>query len=259
MAVMREIYRPLHLNQGPLLFVGRRTSELIKYAANAFLAVKITFINEMADLCEAVGADVQDGRAASARQPHRLEVPARRARLRRLLLPQGHAGAGQDGAGREKSRAHRRDGRRREREAQGGDGGAHRPGRWAATSPASASRCWGSPSSPTPTTCATRPLSPSCRRSWRRAPRSAPSIPRAWSRRARSCRASALPIRPTPACTAPTRWSSPPNGTSSARWTCAASGRACARAVLVDLRNVYRPADMKALGFAYTGIGRGAD
>lgn len=58
--VMREIYRPLHLNQGPLLFVGRRTSELIKYAANAFLATKITFINEMADLCEAVGADVQD-------------------------------------------------------------------------------------------------------------------------------------------------------------------------------------------------------
>ncbi len=57
--VMREIYRPLHLNQGPLLFTSRRTSELIKYAANAFLAVKVTFINEMADLCEAVGADVQ--------------------------------------------------------------------------------------------------------------------------------------------------------------------------------------------------------
>jgi UDPglucose 6-dehydrogenase len=58
--VMREIYRPLYLNQSPILFTGRRTAELIKYAANAFLATKITFINEMADLCEAVGADVQD-------------------------------------------------------------------------------------------------------------------------------------------------------------------------------------------------------
>ena len=57
--VMSELYRPLNLNESPLLFVGRRTSELIKYAANAFLAMKITFINEMADLCEAVGADVQ--------------------------------------------------------------------------------------------------------------------------------------------------------------------------------------------------------
>ncbi len=57
--VMSELYRPLNLNESPLLFVGRRTSELIKYAANAFLAMKITFINEIADLCEAVGADVQ--------------------------------------------------------------------------------------------------------------------------------------------------------------------------------------------------------
>jgi UDPglucose 6-dehydrogenase len=57
--VMRELYRPLNLNETPLLFTGRRTSELTKYAANAFLAMKITFINEMADLCEAVGADVQ--------------------------------------------------------------------------------------------------------------------------------------------------------------------------------------------------------
>src|SRR5580692_1057860 len=59
-AVMREIYRPLNLNQPPLFFVDRRTSELIKYAANAFLATKITFINEIADLCEKVGANVQD-------------------------------------------------------------------------------------------------------------------------------------------------------------------------------------------------------
>jgi hypothetical protein len=58
-AVMRELYRPLFLNETPIVFTGRRTSELIKYAANAFLAMKITFINEMADLCEALGADVQ--------------------------------------------------------------------------------------------------------------------------------------------------------------------------------------------------------
>jgi UDPglucose 6-dehydrogenase len=58
--VMREVYRPLFLNEAPMLFVSRRSSELIKYAANAFLATKITFINEMADLCEKVGADVQD-------------------------------------------------------------------------------------------------------------------------------------------------------------------------------------------------------
>ena len=58
--VMREVYRPLYLNESPILFTGRRTAELIKYAANAFLATKITFINEMADLCEAVGADVKD-------------------------------------------------------------------------------------------------------------------------------------------------------------------------------------------------------
>jgi UDPglucose 6-dehydrogenase len=59
-AVLSEIYRPLYLNQAPLLFTDRRTSELIKYAANAFLAMKITFINEIADLCEKVGANVQE-------------------------------------------------------------------------------------------------------------------------------------------------------------------------------------------------------
>ncbi|MEO9463684.1 MAG: UDP-glucose/GDP-mannose dehydrogenase family protein [Marinomonas sp.] len=58
--VMSAVYRPLFLNESPILFVNRRSSELIKYAANAFLATKITFINEMADLCEKVGANVQD-------------------------------------------------------------------------------------------------------------------------------------------------------------------------------------------------------
>ena len=58
--VLREIYRPLFLNRAPILTTGRRTAELTKYAANAFLAVKISFINEIADLCEAVDAEVQD-------------------------------------------------------------------------------------------------------------------------------------------------------------------------------------------------------
>ncbi|MDO9428828.1 MAG: UDP-glucose/GDP-mannose dehydrogenase family protein [Methylobacterium sp.] len=59
-SVMREVYRPLYLNQAPILVTGRRTAELTKYAANAFLATKITFINEIADLCEQVGANVQE-------------------------------------------------------------------------------------------------------------------------------------------------------------------------------------------------------
>ena len=58
--VLKEIYRPLFLNEAPMVFTSRRTAELTKYAANAFLAMKISFINEIADLCEAVGADVQE-------------------------------------------------------------------------------------------------------------------------------------------------------------------------------------------------------
>jgi UDPglucose 6-dehydrogenase len=58
--VLAEIYRPLYLNAPPMIYVSRRTAELIKYASNAFLATKITFINEMADLCEQVGADIQE-------------------------------------------------------------------------------------------------------------------------------------------------------------------------------------------------------
>ena len=58
--VMRRLYRPLYLNETPIVFTDRRTSELTKYAANAFLATKITFINEMADLCEKTGANIQD-------------------------------------------------------------------------------------------------------------------------------------------------------------------------------------------------------
>ena len=59
-ARMRALYRPLYLIEKPVLFTSLETAELIKYAANAFLAVKISYINQMADLCEAVGADVHD-------------------------------------------------------------------------------------------------------------------------------------------------------------------------------------------------------
>jgi UDPglucose 6-dehydrogenase len=58
--VIAEIYRPLYLNKAPMVYTDRRTAELIKYAANAFLATKITFINEIADLAERAGADVQE-------------------------------------------------------------------------------------------------------------------------------------------------------------------------------------------------------
>ena len=71
---MRELYRPLYLIETPILFTALETAELIKYAANAFLAIKITFINEIADLCEKVGADVQRRRAR-----HRPGRPHRRA------------------------------------------------------------------------------------------------------------------------------------------------------------------------------------
>ena len=70
--VMGELYRPLYLNRSPILFTGRRTAELIKYAANAFLATKITFINEIADLARESRRRRAGSRARHrARQPHR--------------------------------------------------------------------------------------------------------------------------------------------------------------------------------------------
>ena len=90
-AVMAEIYRPLYLNAAPILYVSRRTAELIKYAANAFLATKITFINEIADLCEQVGADVQEV-ARGMGLDNRIGGKFLHAGpgLRRLVLSEGH-------------------------------------------------------------------------------------------------------------------------------------------------------------------------
>jgi UDPglucose 6-dehydrogenase len=97
---MAEIYRPLYLRDFPIVFTGLESAEMIKYAANAFLATKITFINEIAALCERVGADIRTWRQGHGpRRADRQQVPARRPRLRRLVLSQGHpalARIGQD-------------------------------------------------------------------------------------------------------------------------------------------------------------------
>ena len=103
-AVLRALYRPLYLLETPMVFTAIETAELIKYAANAFLATKITFINEVADLCEEVGADVQDvARGIGLDGRIGAQIPACRPRLWRLVLPEGLPGAG----------AHRRGGRAR--------------------------------------------------------------------------------------------------------------------------------------------------
>ena len=120
---MTELYRPLYLNRAPIMFTGRRTAELIKYAANAFLATKITFINEIADLAEKVGADVQEiARGIGLDNRIGAQVPARRAGLWRLVLSQGHGGADQDRARSRRAAAHRRGGGGGQRRAQAGDG-----------------------------------------------------------------------------------------------------------------------------------------
>jgi UDPglucose 6-dehydrogenase len=96
--VVAEIYRPLTLNQAPIIYTARRTAELIKYAANAFLATKITYINEIADLCEKVGADVQEV-ARGIGLDNRIGSKFLHAGLRRLVLSQGPARTDQDRAG----------------------------------------------------------------------------------------------------------------------------------------------------------------
>ena len=155
--VMSELYRPLYLNRSPILFTDRRTAELIKYAANAFLATKITFINEIADLAEKVGADVQEiARGIGLDNRIGVEISARRAGLRRLVLPEGHGGAAQDRPGPRGAAAHRRGGGRGQRRAQARDGAQGGARRSAANCAARRSPCSASPSSPTPTTCASR-------------------------------------------------------------------------------------------------------
>ena len=111
--VIAELYRPLYLNTPPLLYVSRRTAELIKYAANAFLATKITFINEIADLCEQVGADVQEV-ARGIGLDNRIGAKFLHAGpgFGGSCFPEGYQRALQDRAGSRRAAAHRRDRRR---------------------------------------------------------------------------------------------------------------------------------------------------
>ena len=121
--LMAEVYRPLFLNEAPILTTSRVSAELTKYAANAFLAMKITFMNEIADLCEQVGADVQEiARGIGSDRRIGAEVPACRTGIWRLLLSEGHAGADQDRPGPWRAASHRRDGHGRQRATQARDG-----------------------------------------------------------------------------------------------------------------------------------------
>jgi len=116
--VMREIYRPIERNGGPIVYTSRRSAEMIKYAANVFLAMKVTFINEIADLCERVGADVLDvSHGIGLDDRNRAQIPQSRPGLRRLVFPQGHAGADQARRRRQGADPACRDARRRQRQA----------------------------------------------------------------------------------------------------------------------------------------------
>ena len=88
--MLRELYAPFLRTERPFLVMSPESAEMTKYVANAMLATKISFINEMANLCERVGADINDVRRGIGHdQRHRLPVPLPRRRLRRQLLPQG--------------------------------------------------------------------------------------------------------------------------------------------------------------------------
>ena len=178
--VMERVYRPLYLNRAPFLFTDRRSAELIKYAANAFLATKITFINEMADLCEEVGANVQDVARGIGLDN----------RIGGKFL---HAGPGYGGSCFPKDtlalirtgEEHGAPLRIVETVAAVNDAPQARDGRARSPTPAAArcaarpSPCSASPSSRRPTTCATRRRSRSCRACATSAPTSAPTTRKA--------------------------------------------------------------------------------
>ena len=176
--VLKEIYSPLYLIETPFVITDVASAELIKYASNGFLAVKISFINEVARLCELMGADVHDvakGMGLDQRIGSKFLHPG--PGLRRLLLSEGHV---RGGGPRAPARLHVPD-HRGDDAGQRRDEGAHDRKdrrRRRARSRARPPPCSASPSSPRPTTSASRrpwPWSPTCSR---RAPRSAPSIRR---------------------------------------------------------------------------------
>ena len=114
--VLAEIYRPLFLRDFPIVTTDLESAEMIKYAANAFLATKITFINEVAALCEKVGADVKEVTKGIGLDgwPDREQVPACGPGLWRVVLSQGYHGARADRAGSCRAPEHRGDGHPRE-------------------------------------------------------------------------------------------------------------------------------------------------
>ena len=218
--VLADVYRPLSLNQGPLMYTSRRTAELIKYAANAFLATKITFINEIADLAEKVGADVQEvARGIGADNRIGSKFLHAGPGFRRLLLPEGHPRAGQDSAGLRRAAARRRSGHGGEREpqardgAQGGQGGRRRAARQdhrGARPDLQARHRRHARGAVDPADHGVEgPRRQSC----------APTIPPACSRPAPNCPISNMPPTPMHARAAPTRSSSSPSGPNSARST----------------------------------------
>ena len=254
---MTELYRPLFLNEPPMLVTSRRTAELIKYAANAFLATKITFINEIADLCEKVGANVQ-------------EVARGIGLDNRIGSKFLHAGPGYGGScfpkdtlalvktaqGKCRRHAHRRDGGRGQR---GRASAPWRKGR----SPlaggkfaARRSRCSASPSSPTPTTCARRPRSPSSP-----ALQDAGALIRAYDpegmeqaravlREVDYCPDAYSCVEGADALVIVTEWD---------EFRALDLDRVkglMREPLIVDLRNIYRPDEMRRRGFRYVSVGR---
>jgi UDPglucose 6-dehydrogenase len=129
--VMRAIYKPLTDRGVPLLVTDPASAELIKYAANGFLAVKIGFINEIADICERTGANVGEvAKGIGMGHPDRTQVPHAWAWLWWKLFSEGHARIGRDRAQERRAKPYRRGGRCLEQRAQEGHGGARRGPAW---------------------------------------------------------------------------------------------------------------------------------
>jgi hypothetical protein len=164
--LLRELYRPLNLIEAPILVTDLESAELIKYASNAFLATKISFINEMSQLCEKTGADVNavaKGMGMDKRIGNKFlhAGPG----LRWLLFPQGHAGTEPHGPGARRVQPHRRSGGGGQRFPEGAHGSQDPRPPWAAPRQTRKSPCSASPSSRRPTTCAMHRPWRFCRRS----------------------------------------------------------------------------------------------